>query len=110
MEPSIFFDILVWLGGFVYKAVVIVVAVAVIATVTMYIAEKTLIKRHITTDMLPMWSMLMAYFLTMKGRLNEIERSSARALMRLGVFAENADDGVEQHYRHTSSHRPDREP
>jgi len=98
MEPGIFYDILGWLGSFVYKAVVIVVAVAVIATVTMFVAEKTLIKRHITTDMLPMWSMLMAYFLTMKGRLNEIERSSARVLVRLGVFAENADDGVEQDF------------
>jgi len=72
------------------------VAVAVIATVTMFIAEKTLIKRHITTDILPMWSMLMAYFLTMKGRLNEIERTSARALTQLGVFAENAVEEAKQ--------------
>ena len=98
MEPGIFIDILGWLGGFVYKAVVIVVAVAVIATVTMFIAEKTLIKRHITTDILPMWSMLMAYFLTMKGRLNEIERTSARALTQLGVFAENAAEEAEQSF------------
>ena len=96
MEPGIFIDILGWLGGFVYKAVVIVVAVAVIATVTMFVAEKTLIKRHIMTDMLPMWSMLMAYFLTMKGRLNEIELTSTQALRRLGVFAEDADEDVQQ--------------
>jgi hypothetical protein len=43
-----------------------------------------------------MWSMLMAYFLTMKGRLNEIERTSARALTQLGVFAENAVEEAEQ--------------
>jgi len=98
MEPGIFIDILGWLGSFVYKAVVIVVAVAVIATVTMFIAEKTLIKRHITTDILPMWSMLMAYFLTMKGRLNEIERTSARALTQLGVFAENAAEEAKQSF------------
>ena len=96
MEPGIFIDILGWLGSFVYKAVVLVVAVAVIATVTLFVAEKTLIKRHITTDILPMWSMLMAYFLTMKGRLNEIERTSARALTQLGVFAENAVEEAEQ--------------
>ena len=96
MEPGIFIDILGWLGSFVYKAVVLVVAVAVIATVTLFIAEKTLIKRHITTDILPMWSMLMAYFLTMKGRLNEIERTSARALTQLGIFAENAVEEAEQ--------------
>ena len=96
MEPGIFIDILGWLGSFVYKAVVMVVAVAMIATVTLFVAEKTLIKRHITTDILPMWSMLMAYFLTMKGRLNEIERTSARALTQLGVFAENAVEEAEQ--------------
>ncbi len=98
MEPGIFIDILGWLGSFVYKAVVLVVAVAVIATVTLFVAEKTLIKRHITTDILPMWSMLMAYFLTMKGRLNEIERTSARALTQLGVFAENAAEEAEQSF------------
>jgi uncharacterized protein (DUF2267 family) len=96
MEPGIFIDILGWLGSFVYKAVVLVVAVAVIAAVTLFVAEKTLIKRHITTDILPMWSMLMAYFLTMKGRLSEIERTSARALTQLGVFAENAVEESEQ--------------
>jgi hypothetical protein len=98
MEPGIFIDILGWLGGFVYKAVVVVVAVAVIATVTMFIAEKTLIKRQIMTDMLPMWSMLMAYFLTMKGRLNEVERASAQVLTRLGVFAKNTGEGVQQQF------------
>jgi hypothetical protein len=96
MEPGILIDILGWLGSFVYKAVVLVVAVAVIATVTLFVAEKTLIKRHITTDILPMWSMLMAYFLTMKGRLNEIERTSARALTQLGVVPENAVEEAEQ--------------
>ncbi len=85
MESGIFIDILEWLGSFVYKAVVLVVAVAVIATVTLFVAEKTLIKRHLTTDILPMWSMLMAYFLTMKGRLNEIERTSARRVGALEV-------------------------
>ncbi|MDX2313175.1 MAG: hypothetical protein QNL90_03795 [Gammaproteobacteria bacterium] len=96
MDPGIFIDILGWLGSFVYKAVVIVVAVAMIATVTMFVAENTLIKRYIMTDMLPMWSMLMVYFLTMEGRLNEIERTSAQALRRLGVFAEDADEDVQQ--------------
>ena len=98
MEPGIFIDILGWLGSFVYKAVVLVVAVAMIAAVTLFVAEKTLIKRHITTDILPMWSMLMAYFLTMKGRLNEIERTSARALAQLGVFAKNAVEEAEQSF------------
>jgi hypothetical protein len=98
MEPGIFFDILAWLGGFVYKAVIIVAAVALIATVTMFVAEKTLIKRHIKTDIVPMWSMLMAYFLTMKGRLNEIERTSTRALTQLEVFAEDAVAEAEQSF------------
>lgn len=96
MEPSVLITILAWVGIFIYKAVVIVVAVAIIATVTLYVAERTQVKRHIISDILPMWSMLMAYFLTMKSRLREIERTSAGVLIRLGVLSESADAAEEQ--------------
>jgi hypothetical protein len=91
MEPSVFIAILIWIGKFVYKGVVIVIAVAVIATVVLFVAERTQVRRHIVSDILPMWSMLMAYFLTMKGRLTEIEQTSAKVLTHLGVVSESAD-------------------
>ena len=80
MEASVFIDVFAWIGKFIYKAVVIVVAVAIVATITLSVAERTQVKRHIISDILPMWSMLMAYFLTMKSRLGEIERTSAKVL------------------------------
>lgn len=91
MEASLFIDVLAWIGKFIYKAVVIVVAVAIVATIALFVAERTQVKRHIIRDILPMWSMLMAYFLTMKSRLGEIERTSARVLVRLGVLSESDD-------------------
>jgi hypothetical protein len=91
MEASVFIDVFAWIGKFIYKAVVIVVAVAIVATVTLSVAERTQVKRHIISDILPMWSMLMAYFLTMKSRLGEIERTSAKVLARLGVLSESDD-------------------
>ena len=87
MEAGILIDTMGWLGKFVYKAVVAVAAVATVATVTLFIAEKTQVKRHIVSDMLPMWSMLMAYFLTMRSRLGEIERTSVTVLRSLGVLS-----------------------
>lgn len=94
MEAGILIDVFAWIGKFIYKAVVIVVAVAIVATITLFIAERTQVKRHIISDILPMWSMLMAYFLTMKNRLQEIERTSARVLARLGVLSETEDQSL----------------
>jgi hypothetical protein len=42
--------------------------------------------------------MLMAYFLTMKGRLSEIERVSGDALVRLGVLEENSAENKEHRF------------
>ncbi len=47
-----------------------VLGVAVVGVVVLFVAERTLIKRHIVSEILPMWSMRRAYFLTMKGRLS----------------------------------------
>ena len=94
MEAGILIDVFAWIGKFIYKAVVIVIAVAIVATITLFIAERTQVKRHIISDILPMWSMLMAYFLTMKSRLKEIERTSASVLARLGVLSEREDQSL----------------
>lgn len=92
MDPTFLIALLAWTGKFIYKALVVIAAVAIIGTVTLFIVEKTQVKRQLATGILPMWSMLMAYFLTMKGRLREIEDVSSNAFDRLGALrsAENA--------------------
>jgi hypothetical protein len=94
VEAGILIDLAGWFAKFLYKATVVVVAVAVVATVVLAVAERTQIKRHIVADILPMWSMLMAYFLTMKGRLAEIERTSTAALQRLGMLEQATPAGA----------------
>ena len=51
-----------------------ILGVAVVGILVLFIAERTLIRRHIASEILPLWSMLMAYFLTLRARLDEIER------------------------------------
>lgn len=78
-------NFLLMLGSDFFEAIKKVFGVAVVGFVVLFVAERTLIKRHIASEILPMWSMLMAYFLTIKGRLDEIERTSVEALGHLGV-------------------------
>jgi hypothetical protein len=78
-------NLLLMVGSDFLEAVKKVFGVAVVGFVVLFVAERTLIKRHIASEILPMWSMLMAYFLTIKGRLEEIERASVEVLERLGV-------------------------
>jgi hypothetical protein len=78
-------NLLLMLGSDFLEAVKKVFGVAVVGFVVLFVAERTLIKRHIASEILPMWSMLMAYFLTIKGRLHEIEHASVEVLERLGV-------------------------
>jgi len=96
MEPVL--DLLMVVGSEFFEAAKKVIGVAVVGFLVLFIAERTLIKRHIVSDILPMWSMLMAYFLTMRGRLGEIERTSSDALARLGVPLGDASDGEEHHF------------
>jgi len=84
-------NFLMMLGADFLEAVKKVLGVAVVGFLVLFIAERTLIKRHITSEILPMWSMLMAYFLTMRGRLDEIARTSADAFTRLGVPLGDSD-------------------
>lgn len=81
------------LGADFLAAIKKILGVAVVGFLVLFVAERTLIKRHLANEILPMWSMLMAYFLTMRGRLDEIERTSAEALARLGVPLRDAGDG-----------------
>jgi hypothetical protein len=78
-------NLLLMVGSDFLEAVKKVFGVAVVGFVVLFVAERTLIKRHIASEILPMWSMLMAYFLTIKGRLEEIERASVEVLEPLGV-------------------------
>ena len=98
MEEHTIVGLLALLGGDFLAAIKKVVGVAVVGVVVLFVAERTLIKRHIVSEILPMWSMLMAYFLTMKGRLSEIERVSGDALVRLGVLAESSGENKEHRF------------
>ena len=86
-------NLLVTLGSDFFEATKKVLGVAVVGFLVLFVAERTLIRRHLTSEILPLWSMLMAYFLTMRGRLDEITRTSAHALARLGVPLEHSGDG-----------------
>lgn len=86
-------NLLMILGSDFLAAIKKILGVAVVGFLVLFVAERTLIKRHLASEILPMWSMLMAYFLTMRGRLDEIERTSAEALARLGIALGNAGDG-----------------
>jgi hypothetical protein len=92
VEEHTILGLLALVGGEFLAAIKKIVGVAVVGVVVLFVAERTLIKRHIVSEILPMWSMLMAYFLTMKGRLSEIERISGDALVRLGVLAESSGE------------------
>ena len=98
MEEHTILGFLALLGGDFLAAIKKVLGVAVVGVVVLFVAERTLIKRHIVSEILPMWSMLMAYFLTMKGRLSEIERVSGDALVRLGVLAESSGENKEHRF------------
>ena len=98
MEEHTIVGLLALLGGEFLAAIKKVLGVAVVGVVVLFVAERTLIKRHIVSEILPMWSMLMAYFLTMKGRLSEIERVSGDALVRLGVLAESSGENKEHRF------------
>jgi hypothetical protein len=86
-------NLLMILGSDFLAAIKKILGVAVVGFLVLFVAERTLIKRHLASEILPMWSMLMAYFLTMRGRLDEIERTSAEALARLGIALGNTGDG-----------------
>jgi hypothetical protein len=94
MEYEIGAGVLYWVGKFFYKATVTIIGIVLVASVTLFIVERTVIRRHLLKDILPMWSMMMAYFLTIKGRLTEIERTSATALRHLGILSETMSDGA----------------
>jgi len=98
MEENIAYKLLMMLSSDFMGAVQKVAGVAVVGIIVLFVVEKTLIKRKIVTDILPMWSMLMAYFLTMKGRLTEIERTSDSALTCLGVLPEVAERSDEERF------------
>jgi hypothetical protein len=98
VEEHTILGILAMVGGDFLGAIKKVFGVAVVGVVVLFVAERTLIKRHIVSEILPMWSMLMAYFLTMKGRLSEIERVSGDALVRLGVLEENSAENKEHRF------------
>ncbi len=98
MEEHTILGLLALVGGEFLAAIKKVLGVAVVGVVVLYVAERTLIKRHIVSEILPMWSMLMAYFLTMKGRLSEIERVSGDALVRLGVLEESSGENEEHRF------------
>ncbi len=98
MEEHTILGLLALVGGEFLAAVKKIAGVAVVGLVVLFVAERTLIKRHIVSEILPMWSMLMAYFLTMKGRLSEIERVSSDALVRLGVLAESSGENKEHRF------------
>ena len=98
MEEHTILGLLATVGGDFLGAIKKVLGVAVVGVVVLFVAERTLIKRHIVSEILPMWSMLMAYFLTMKGRLGEIERVSGDALVRLGVLEESSDENNEHRF------------
>ena len=98
MEEHTILGLLALLGGEFFAAIKKIAGVAVVGVVVLFVAERTLIKRHIVSEILPMWSMLMAYFLTMKGRLSEIERVSGDALVRLGVLAESSGENKEHRF------------
>jgi hypothetical protein len=98
VEEHTILGLLALVGGEFLAAIKKVLGVAVVGVVVLYVAERTLIKRHIVSEILPMWSMLMAYFLTMKGRLSEIERVSGDALVRLGVLEESSGENEEHRF------------
>jgi hypothetical protein len=98
MEEQTILGLLALLGGDFLAAIKKIVGVAIVGVVVLFVAERTLIKRHIVSEVLPMWSMLMAYFLTMKGRLSEIERISGDALVRLDVLAESSGENKEHRF------------
>ena len=98
MEEHTILGLLALVGGDFLGAIKKVLGVAVVGVVVLFVAERTLIKRHIVSEILPMWSMLMAYFLTMKGRLSEIERVSGDALVRLGVLEESSGENKEHRF------------
>ncbi len=98
MEEHTILGLLAVLGSDFLEAIEKVLGVAVVGVVVLFVAERTLINRHIVSEILPMWSMLMAYFLTMKGRLSEIERVSGDALVRLGVLAESSGENKEHRF------------
>ena len=98
MEEHTILGLLALVGGEFLAAIKKIVGVAVVGVVVLFVAERTLIKRHIVSEVLPMWSMLMAYFLTMKGRLSEIERISGDALVRLDVLAESSGENKEHRF------------
>ena len=98
MEEHTILGLLALVGGEFFAAIKKIAGVAVVGVVVLFVAERTLIKRHIVSEILPMWSMLMAYFLTMKGRLSEIERVSGDALVRLGVLAESSGENKEHRF------------
>ncbi len=98
MEEHTILGLLALVGGEFFAAIKKIAGVAVVGVVVLFVAERTLIKRHIVSEILPMWSMLMAYFLTMKGRLSEIERVSGDALVRLDVLAESSGENKEHRF------------
>ena len=98
MEEHTILGLLALVGDEFFAAIKKIAGVAVVGVVVLFVAERTLIKRHIVSEILPMWSMLMAYFLTMKGRLSEIERVSGDALVRLGVLAESSGENKEHRF------------
>jgi hypothetical protein len=91
-------NLLLILGSDFFEAVKKVFGVAVVGFLVLFVAERTLIKRHIASEILPMWSMLMAYFLTIKGRLDEIERASVEVLGRLGVPLPDSGSETAHHF------------
>ena len=98
MEDYTILGLLASVGGDFLGAIKKVLGIAFVGVVVLFVAERTLIKRHIVSEILPMWSMLMAYFLTMKGRLSEIERVSGDALVRLGVLEESSGENKEHRF------------
>lgn len=88
-------DLLLILGGDFLGAIQKVLGVAVVGVLVLFVAERTLIRRHIASEIVPLWSMLMAYFLTLRARLDEIERASSQTFSSLGVRlpADDAEAG-----------------
>jgi hypothetical protein len=98
VEDYTILELLASVGGDFLGAIKKVFGIAFVGVVVLFVAERTLVKRHIVSEILPMWSMLMAYFLTMKGRLSEIERVSGDALVRLGVLEESSGENKEHRF------------
>jgi hypothetical protein len=94
MDISLITDPLLSFGAELFEAIKKVFGVALLGIIILFLAEKTVIRRHIVTDILPMWSMLMAYFLTLKGRLQEIERTSQKLFLRLGLPEQDAESSA----------------